>query len=175
MTGDVLLTELIRTMLESRRFFVVLNGKKSRWRRQRNGLPKEIVLAPMLFNIYTNDQSIGLHADTRSFIYTDDLCIASQGNDFVSLLIWTNRSRMERTILDWIPLNVFIGRMSMLSLFLRQVLFEPLTCMHHINNYDYYTHAFEMRLLNHSIQIMVLIFFISIMRHRRQRFIWRMP
>ena len=63
-------------MLESRRFFVVLNGKKSRWRRQRNGLPQGSVLAPMLFNIYTNDQPI--HADTRSFIYADDLCIASQ-------------------------------------------------------------------------------------------------
>ena len=34
----------------------------------------------MLFNIYTNDQPV--HADTRSFIYADDLCIASQGNDF---------------------------------------------------------------------------------------------
>ena len=80
MTGDVHLTDLIRTMLESRRFFVVLNGKKSRWRRQRNGLPQGSVLAPMLFNIYINDQPI--HADTRSFIYADDLCIASQGNDF---------------------------------------------------------------------------------------------
>ena len=80
MTGDVQLTDLIRTMLENRRFFVVLNGKKSRWRRQRNGLPQESVLAPMLFNIYTNDQPI--HTDTRSFIYADDLCIASQGNDF---------------------------------------------------------------------------------------------
>ena len=48
-TGDVHLTDLIRTMLESRRFFVVLNGKKSRWRRQRNGLPQGRVLAPMLF------------------------------------------------------------------------------------------------------------------------------
>ena len=38
MTGDVHLSDLIRTMLESRRFFVVLNAK-SRWRRQRNGLP----------------------------------------------------------------------------------------------------------------------------------------
>ena len=81
MTGDVHLTDLIRTMLENRRFFVVLNGKKSRrWRRQRNGLPQGSVLAPMLFNIYTNDQPV--HADTRSFIYADELCIASQGNDF---------------------------------------------------------------------------------------------
>ena len=70
MTGDVQLTDLIRTMLENRRFFVVLNGKKSRWRRQRNGLPQGSVLAPMLFNIYTNDQPI--HTDTRSFIYADD-------------------------------------------------------------------------------------------------------
>ena len=30
-TGEVHLTDLIRTMLESRRFFVVLDGKKSRW------------------------------------------------------------------------------------------------------------------------------------------------
>ena len=80
MNGDVQLTDLIRTMLENRRFFVMLNGKKSRWRRQRNGLPQGSVLAPMLFNIYTNDQPI--HTDTRSFIYADDLCIASQGNDF---------------------------------------------------------------------------------------------
>ena len=80
MTGDVQLTDLIHTMLENRRFFVVLNGKKSRWRRQQNGLPHGSVLAPMLFNIYTNDQPI--HTDTCSFIYADDLCIASQGNDF---------------------------------------------------------------------------------------------
>ena len=33
MTGDVHLTDMIRTMLESRRFFVVLNRKKRRWRR----------------------------------------------------------------------------------------------------------------------------------------------
>ena len=83
MTGDVHLTDLIRTMLESRRFFVVLNGKKSRWRRQRNGPPQGSALAPMLFNIYTNDQPI--HADTHSFIYADDLCIASQGNDFSNI------------------------------------------------------------------------------------------
>ena len=73
-------TDPIRTMLESRRLFVVLDGKKSLWRRQRNGLPQGSVLIPMLFSIYTNDQPI--HAYTRSFIYADDLCIASQGNAF---------------------------------------------------------------------------------------------
>ena len=46
MTGDVNLPDMIRTMLENRRFFVMLNGKKSRWRRQRNGLPQGSVLAP---------------------------------------------------------------------------------------------------------------------------------
>ena len=34
----------------------------------------------MLFNIYTNDQPI--HKDTRSFIYADDLCIATQDASF---------------------------------------------------------------------------------------------
>ena len=34
----------------------------------------------MLFNIYTNDHPI--HKDTRSFIYTDDLCIATQDASF---------------------------------------------------------------------------------------------
>ncbi|KAI0212708.1 putative RNA-directed DNA polymerase from transposon BS [Lamellibrachia satsuma] len=80
MTGDLHLTDLIRTILESRRFFVVLNGKTSRSRRQKNGLPQGSVLAPMLFNIYTNDQPV--HTDTQSFIYADDLCIASQEKDF---------------------------------------------------------------------------------------------
>ena len=47
---------IIESLLINRRFFVEMDGKRSRWRRQNNGLPQGSVLAPMLFNIYTNDQ-----------------------------------------------------------------------------------------------------------------------
>ena len=43
-TDDVPLTKFIRTMLSNRRFKVELNGKQSRWRNQRNGLPQGSVL-----------------------------------------------------------------------------------------------------------------------------------
>ncbi|XP_071505175.1 uncharacterized protein [Diadema antillarum] len=82
-THDASLTSLIQNMLENRRFFVDLSGDRSRWRRQKNGLPQGSVLAPLLFNIYTNDQPI--HQNTRSFLYADDLCIASQSQSFLDL------------------------------------------------------------------------------------------
>ena len=74
----IILTKLIQSLLENRRFFVELNGKH-RWRIQRNGLPQGSVLAPVLFNIYTNDQPVS--PGTRSFIYADDLGIATQNSD----------------------------------------------------------------------------------------------
>lgn len=64
----------------SRRFYVTLDlEKKSRWHLQKNGAQGS-VLAPILFNIYTNDQPI--HNETRHFIYADDTAIAAQGKSF---------------------------------------------------------------------------------------------
>ena len=80
LTEDIRLTELIGSMLENRFFFVELGVKKSRWRKLKNGLPQGSVLAPLLFNIYTNDQPRG--EDTARFIYADDLGIAAQDVDF---------------------------------------------------------------------------------------------
>lgn len=52
-TKDTCLTELVESMLENRHFFVELGGKRSRWRRLKNGLQQGSVLAPLLFNIYS--------------------------------------------------------------------------------------------------------------------------
>ena len=84
MTGDIDLCQVIRSLLSNRRFFVQLNDKKSRWRSQKNGMPQGSVLAPLLFNIYTNDQH--LPTDCSRFIYADDFCITTQQSDFQKML-----------------------------------------------------------------------------------------
>ena len=83
MTRDYRLMCMIRTLLENRRFFVELGGKRSIWRSQRNDLPQGSVLAPLIFNVYTNDQPI--HPGTRSFVYADDLAINTQSTDFAPI------------------------------------------------------------------------------------------
>ena len=56
-----------------------LEGKISRCRSQRDHPPQGSVLAPLIFNVYTNDQPI--HPGTSSFVYADDLAINAQSKD----------------------------------------------------------------------------------------------
>ncbi|KAI8515700.1 hypothetical protein Bbelb_065130 [Branchiostoma belcheri] len=83
MIKNVRAVRIIESLLTNRRFFVELDGKRSRWRAQKNGLPQGSVLAPMLFNIYTNDQPT--FNNIRRFIYADDLCLATQAKSFPTI------------------------------------------------------------------------------------------
>ena len=69
-TKDSPLRRVIQNMLSNRRFYVELNNERSRWRKQKNGLPKGSVLFPHPFQ-HLHDQP--LHNGTRSFTYADDL------------------------------------------------------------------------------------------------------
>ena len=74
------IVRIVESLLKNRRFYVEMEGKKSRWRAQKNGLPQGSVLAPTLFNIYINDMPA--FTNIRRFIYADDMCLATQSNDF---------------------------------------------------------------------------------------------
>jgi hypothetical protein len=80
-TKDYKLVQTIGMLLSNRRFYVTLQGRNSRWRTQKNGLPQGGVLAPILYNIYTNDQLIA-KLNTKLFIYADDTAIAAQNETF---------------------------------------------------------------------------------------------
>ena len=83
MTRDYRMMCMIHNLLDNRCFFVEVEGKRSRWRSQRNGLPQGSVLAPLLFNVYTNDQPI--HPDTRSFVYADEIAVTTQSTYFAPI------------------------------------------------------------------------------------------
>ncbi|KAK3889698.1 hypothetical protein Pcinc_006264 [Petrolisthes cinctipes] len=79
------IVRIIQSLLGNRLFFVEMDGKKSRWHTQKNGLLQGSALAPMLFNIYTNDQPE--FTDIKRFIYADDLRLATQSRSFETIEI----------------------------------------------------------------------------------------
>ena len=80
MTKNKNIVNIIRSLLRNRLYLVATDGDEIRWRLLKNGLPKGSVLAPTLFNVYTNDQPE--FKNIRIFIYADDLCLATQFTRF---------------------------------------------------------------------------------------------
>ena len=71
---------MICALLENLRFFVELEGKRSRWRSQRNDLPQGSVLAPLFFHIHTNDQPIH-----RARVYVDNIAVTTHNPEFAPI------------------------------------------------------------------------------------------
>jgi len=73
---------LVSLLLRDRRFRVHMGNDTSSWRPQRNSFPQGSVLAPVLFNLYSNNLPV---TRGRKFIYADDTCLTIQGQYFSEL------------------------------------------------------------------------------------------
>jgi len=90
----------VELLLRNRRFRVHMGDKTSAWRTQKNGLPQGSVLAPTLFNLYTNDLPVTL---CRRFAYADDICCTMQAETFAELecVLTADIARITRYCQQW--------------------------------------------------------------------------
>ena len=82
------------------RFRVHMGNDTSSWCTHKNGLPQGSVLAPTLFNLYTNDLPILL---VRTFIYADDICCATKAETFAELecTLTADLARLSQYCQQW--------------------------------------------------------------------------
>jgi len=73
------IVRMIVEMVVNRSFTLTTgNGKRSRLRTPKNGVPQGSVLAPLLFNIYISDLPTTV---SRKYAYVDDLAIMHADGD----------------------------------------------------------------------------------------------
>ena len=77
------LVRMIMELVQNRNFILTTsNGKQSRLRRLKNGVPQGSVLAPLFFNIYVSDL---LPTTSSKFAYADDLALVHIAGDWLTL------------------------------------------------------------------------------------------
>ena len=80
---DKHMVPMIMELVLNRSFTLTIgDSKRSRLRRLKNGVPQELVLAPLLFNIYVYDLPSTV---SRRYAYADDLALLYSSDDWKDL------------------------------------------------------------------------------------------
>ena len=99
--GDLI--TLIQDFLSCRKQRVVLNGQHSSWADFKVGLPKRLILGPLLFLIYINDLPNGLNSNVK--LFADDRSLFSVAHNIYitdsANLLNSNLSKINELILQW--------------------------------------------------------------------------